>query len=790
MKKSIQILLTTFVFLAFNFVLKAQETHKENTSFLIIEDGMEVRGEVNIKYQFVSLGSAFIKAKFENIIIESVRYKGNLYDDSWNDAKEFIQFPYSPNSVTLMDATFKIVVPSYSEYGYNYDHGRKFNFPFPLLATISDTKGNEQVNEYFKSVNAEVGDSEIWKNTRLEWKGIEINSIRGLAYELKSKLNSYIDKKEKEEAEKEVIARDEAEKEKKEEEEEENKEKEKSKEKNEQNGTTPYQKSSCEYLREAQQSLRDAQYQAQVDEIKKEIARLKPLCDREKNKATYSKDKVLNGSSSSNQRNNKQEQEFNKRKQEYEQQQKQQALENEITRQNTEAAAQMGAAAIVVHYLFGKIIYDQISDVSPYKSNNKGAGMRHHFESGYGFSLIPYKNDGMTATIDLGIGYRYDILTSKHGHFGVTTNVLGGHLLEEYRLDYGVGIQSSIGSKVFKIISEVNFSRRMIKHSSWIDAGSNYENKIIWKYNRFNIGSRFSWKNQTRYLDFLFGFNSFKRNGVRYPSYRFSFQVNNRYKIFTEYARLASENQGSNTTESLPYFQFGFYRTWDSYNSGSLDYTFDQLSSVKSNNNWYISMINPVISWGEIQNTKTKASLDSYFNTAISLFTIEKELQLSNNFSLSAGIGLAWGRGFKGELDLENINNIEFFEKNSEAYHLSNSSIHPSSINTFSISEIDFPLGLTYYLTQGGVNRFWLGTQYQPSVNLGTRLRGYETNHELNGFSKKMNNNFKLGFGLDLAKSNKLLYRIGLYHIWTKGFTGELYDSKMRGLQFKFAIGF
>lgn len=71
------------------------------------------------------------------------------------------------------------------------------------------------------------------------------------------------------------------------------------KEKTEDESETPvYRKSSCTYLAEVREDLKNAEFRGQADIAKKEIARLTPLCNREKEKATYTSDKLLRGSSS------------------------------------------------------------------------------------------------------------------------------------------------------------------------------------------------------------------------------------------------------------------------------------------------------------------------------------------------------------------------------------------------------------------------------------------------------------------------------------------------------------
>lgn len=80
-------------------------------------------------------------------------------------------------------------------------------------------------------------------------------------------------------------------------------------------GTSTYRKSTCDYLAEAEESLKNAQYQGQADLARKEIARLTPLCDREKGRATYSSDKILRGTSNTSytqQRSNRNQQNINR----------------------------------------------------------------------------------------------------------------------------------------------------------------------------------------------------------------------------------------------------------------------------------------------------------------------------------------------------------------------------------------------------------------------------------------------------------------------------------------------
>lgn len=80
-------------------------------------------------------------------------------------------------------------------------------------------------------------------------------------------------------------------------------------------GTSTYRKSTCDYLAEAEESLKNAQYQGQADLARKEIARLTPLCNREKGRATYSSDKILSGTSNTSytqQRSNRNQQNINR----------------------------------------------------------------------------------------------------------------------------------------------------------------------------------------------------------------------------------------------------------------------------------------------------------------------------------------------------------------------------------------------------------------------------------------------------------------------------------------------
>ena len=486
---------------------------------------------------------------------------------------------------------------------------------------------------------------------------------------------------------------------------------------------------------------------------------------------------------------NKKREEYNKKQQEYEAKQRQQQVNNELTRQNTEAAAQLGVAAILFHILIGQQVYKNIYGVYPKNRTFKGTGDHHHIEAGYGGSFIPFNHTiDFSITIDLGIKYRYDVFNSEYGNFGVYGSALGGHSLQAIRYDIGAGIESSFGASFMKLSTNLRFNRRVIRFSEWIDASSNYKTDVLWKYARVELGPRFSWKKQSRHLEMLFGFNTFTRNAFRHPSYRFNFQANNKLKFHLEYARLSGRyNSGfEEYGESLPYFEFGVYRTWNTFKKGSYDYSFDQLQSAQKDNNWYFSVSNPIISWGELRNGNIRVT--TIPNYAFNLASVEKEFALGNNFSTTVGVGITVGRGYTGEIEEDGVIMQDFFPQTfAQGLNL---------LKTRSKAEIDLPLGLYYYIPAGATDRFWMSFQLQPSFNLGSNLITYNLYQKKNydpvdlpRFTQGNNLNTKLGMGFDLSANARKVYRIGLYHIWTSGFLENDFDNKLRGLQVKFAIG-
>ncbi|MEX0929890.1 MAG: hypothetical protein WD266_08760 [Balneolales bacterium] len=456
------------------------------------------------------------------------------------------------------------------------------------------------------------------------------------------------------------------------------------------------------------------------------------------------------------------------------------------TQRNTEAAATLGTEAILIHYGIGTLIYSGIGTNDSYLNIFKGESTHLQGRLGYGFSYIPYRyTSGSsdretkgTVTIDLEAGLDLDLIYGENYGLGLTSTVVGGHLLEDFHLDYEVGAKGFIGIDHIQWVSAYSLGKRTFWHRSWIESESTAQSDHKWRYGRLSMGPRISWNGNKKNLDFLFFWDDLGQNSEKYSlsnassGFRLEYWQHNRISLFGEY----SEYQlGS---EASAYVRAGLLRTWDNFGEGAVSHDYASLRShLFSDNKWVISYLNPIISWGSINKSGDNLVLDRP-NLALNIITVEREYHLRPALSFSLGAGLTSFRGINGHI---NYQTPEPFLPNADIGR-------PGYLRTYSFAELDLPIGIQYYFRNKGLKRYWSAFKFQPNLNLGNYTGKIVEPQKLTGLASPQNYNYKFGLGIDIARGVSNHYRIGCYYTTTSGYAQEGYVAKLNGLHFQFAL--
>ena len=478
-------------------------------------------------------------------------------------------------------------------------------------------------------------------------------------------------------------------------------------------------------------------------------------------------------------RQRREQQKYEQKQREWEQkqarQQRQQEYYRQQTRQNTQKAAELGAAALLLHYAVGTLIYSGMGNEA-YENTHKGNAPHMQLKLGYGGSYLPVRilnEDAHTVTIDLTAGMEYDFVYGENYGLGLSTQVMAGHLIEQFRFDYEFGAKAFAGLENIKLYSSYSVGKRHLWHNGWIDASTTDESEKEWRYGRFAIGPRLSWNDNREHLDLLFNRDYQQGDEEAYHAYRIEYWKHHRVRVFGEYGELPMGG------DPLPYFSLGVHRTWDMFKDGPTRHSFGSMrQQLYSKNKWVISFLNPVLSWGELSNEDVALSSERP-NLAINLITVEKEVDVTEDFSLSLGAGFTSLRGITGSMEYLSG---EPFMPDVEGM------TYPGHLHTFSMAEIDLPVGAQYYLYSSGISRYWTAVKFQPSLNLGMYRGKVLEPEEISGIASGSNFNYKFGMGVDLPYSPKSDFRLGCYYTLTTGFGADAYQSSMNGLHFQFAM--
>lgn len=471
----------------------------------------------------------------------------------------------------------------------------------------------------------------------------------------------------------------------------------------------------------------------------------------------------------------------------------QRAREFEQTRRNTELAASAGVAAILIHTYIGKLIYTGI----PHDKNIRWTHLSPHVNMslGYGFGVLPFhKKFGATEdaynggkessvfTIDLNYRAQFDFIMAENYGLGATGNVSFGHFLEEYKTEYGMGAIGYLGHKNFKLLAKFQSQYVNFFHSSWIDASSKTSADLQYNIRRIAIGPRISWgKGQSSNLDLLLAADKIRLEQEGIPrSLIYGLEGPEQYTLG---AKLQFWQQSSGLFYAEAYeapnvsgekhymFKAGYLRSFDAFFNKPLHSFEEVLSRYQKKNKVVVSIMNPLISWGQIESVnRTDSSYAHGFG--FKLIEVEKELDLLPFLSLSAGLGISMGRGFNvaRELDFTNPDNQPNY-------------LNPPPTISRGI-EADLPLGLQFYLYRGLVSSFWLSSKYQISYQL------YDTQGFTTDINEPISNAIRLGLGYDFAWSKNSSYRAGLYYLSTEDAAPGGNVAPLNSVQVQFALLF
>lgn len=188
-----KLFLVFFIFLTtYCTSLIAQEvTSKEIYFSELPSGGAKLYGYVTIEIRPAFMGGPYLKAKWKNLKITSVQYKGRFFDGSstefiLNNGEKYIKFPYyEKDNTAQIDCD---IVARFTMDYMPYD----LNFHTKYLTGFEDFYDSKEADKFFKEYNDNNGltDEQVWNTAVLQ--DVTINSIGGIGQEIVSKLDGWI----------------------------------------------------------------------------------------------------------------------------------------------------------------------------------------------------------------------------------------------------------------------------------------------------------------------------------------------------------------------------------------------------------------------------------------------------------------------------------------------------------------------------------------------------------------------------------------------------------------------
>lgn len=196
-------------------IVLAQEGMKRKVDFDIDQDGMSIKGSLNVSVQFIFFGYPYLKAQYADLVIDELIYDNEVYNANTN--RDIISMPFRPEKggyPIKMSINFVIPVEANNSKGFEIRHMLPAQF-FTItdnIYTISDTYSNDKIDQYFKDFNSpKYHDSHFWENSTLG--NISPITVQSMTSSIPRQMTMIIDAKLREKKEKEEKEETEAEKE-------------------------------------------------------------------------------------------------------------------------------------------------------------------------------------------------------------------------------------------------------------------------------------------------------------------------------------------------------------------------------------------------------------------------------------------------------------------------------------------------------------------------------------------------------------------------------------------------
>lgn len=476
-------------------------------------------------------------------------------------------------------------------------------------------------------------------------------------------------------------------------------------------------------------------------------------------------------------------------------------LRQEQTNQNMYAAGEMGASAMLIHLMIGKLIYGSMGNDN---KNSRLIGDSYHMSvfGGYGISSRPIFNnssyevyDGynyyyneqtenvQTLTLDLNGGFEIWPLMGRNKGWGGFIQVGAGHgiLFQNFSTNGQFGFKGYFGTDNFKLFGEYAAGYRWSRYDSWIDAYEFGEGgRSSYTFSRLSVGPRFTFDADLRgktkcHWDIrpVFEYNSkepryygnnplvFNWNNGFHTSFWFENRMKMYFEYFWDYVRTGEVEYGfdEDATFSGAMIRMGFMRSLDIFGNTSFSYNKNQIKNLsKKKNKFTLYLGNPTINW--IQSDKDTSTVNNqmvYMNDpsiGMNPIGIEQEINLFKWISVSAGGILKLNSGGRYNVAPGEVITV-----------LGNTMVGSTRIR-HQILAVEIPLTTRLYLNYNGINKYWVAGGMSKQVNIMSLNStqdadgNYDTFEATNNTLNRMSNSRFLQVGMDYSTNGKQLLRI------------------------------
>lgn len=348
---------------------------------------------------------------------------------------------------------------------------------------------------------------------------------------------------------------------------------------------------------------------------------------------------------------------------------------NQQSQENMMAAGELGAQAILVHFLIGQLIYSNM-DAEAWYSDMAGPGNMLGGRVGYAFSSVPIFTNSSSETYDgnnystsnstdnyqsfileLGGGFDYWPIYSENFGLGTSIDAYAGHGLLFQQFSYGgaLSFQGYIGGPALQIFASYRGGIRNIYHEPWIDPGQFGSGKAETTFSRIMAGPQFRFiQDQGADFSTLGVLGVLERNYAwpgnggeaalfNYsPGIRLEWNKRNRFSFGAEavfnYRRVGEREYSydSEATFNGTMYNINFHRRFDRFHNSALRMRNPSLAYNKIHDyqGFYMSLIQPTLSWVSTD-TSAYRSTEPFIGVDV--------IGLHYIYKLYKGIGLSLG---------------------------------------------------------------------------------------------------------------------------------------------------